>query len=95
MAAEGESRRSRGWRRFLGSTNHEDIGTMYLVFAILAGLVGFYLSIMMRAELMQPGLQIFSDPHTFDVFVTGHGLIMVLFMIMPAMSAASAIGSCL
>ena len=40
---------------------------------------------MMRAELMQPGLQIFADPHTFNVFVTGHGLIMVLFMIMPAM----------
>src|SRR5205085_7044824 len=74
-----------GWRRFVYSTNHKDIGTMYLVFAIVAGLVGGFLSMMMRAELMEPGLQIFSDPHTFNVFVTGHGLIMVFFMIMPAM----------
>jgi cytochrome c oxidase subunit I len=74
-----------GWRRFVCSTNHKDIGTMYLVFAIIAGVVGVFLSMMMRAELMQPGLQIFADPHTFNVFVTGHGLIMVFFMIMPAM----------
>ncbi len=40
---------------------------------------------MMRAELMYPGLQIFKEPHQFNVFVTGHGLIMVFFMIMPAM----------
>ena len=58
---------------------------MYLIFAIVAGLIGAFLSIMMRAELMYPGLQIFADPHTFNVFVTGHGLIMVFFMIMPAM----------
>jgi cytochrome c oxidase subunit 1 len=74
-----------GWRRFVYSTNHKDIGTMYLVFAICGGMVGAFLSMMMRAELMQPGLQIFKDPHTYNVFVTGHGLIMVFFMIMPAM----------
>ena len=74
-----------GWRRFVYSTNHKDIGTMYLIFAIIAGCVGGFLSMMMRAELMEPGLQIFKDPHTFNVFVTGHGLIMVFFMIMPAM----------
>ena len=49
------------------------------------GLIGGFLSMMMRAELMYPGLQIFKEPHTFNVFVTGHGLIMVFFMIMPAM----------
>jgi cytochrome c oxidase subunit 1 len=74
-----------GWRRFVYSTNHKDIGTMYLVFAVVAGIVGGALSMMMRAELMYPGLQIFSNPHMFNVFVTGHGLIMVFFMIMPAM----------
>src|SRR4030088_3320582 len=74
-----------GWRRLVYSSSHKDIGTMYLVFAIVAGLVGGFLSMMMRAELMYPGLQIFADPHTFNVFVTGHGLIMVFFMIMPAM----------
>jgi cytochrome c oxidase subunit 1 len=74
-----------GWRRYVYSTNHKDIGTMYLIFAIIAGLIGGTLSIFMRAELMYPGLQIFSEPHTFNVFVTAHGLIMIFFMIMPAM----------
>ena len=74
-----------GWRRFVYSTNHKDIGTMYLVFAICAGLVGGTLSMFMRAELMYPRLQVFSEPHTYNVFVTAHGLIMIFFMIMPAM----------
>ena len=75
----------RGWRRFVYSTNHKDIGTMYLVFAIIAGLIGGALSIAIRAELMYPGLQVFSEAHTYNVFVTGHALIMIFFMIMPAM----------
>src|SRR3974390_1777447 len=74
-----------GWRRFVYSTNHKDIGTMYLIFAVVSGLIGGTLSMFMRAELMYPGLQVFSEPHTFNVFVTAHGLIMVFFMIMPAM----------
>jgi cytochrome c oxidase subunit I len=74
-----------GWRRYVYSTNHKDIGTMYLVFAIVAGLIGMALSIGIRLELQQPGMQIFRDPHTFNVFTTGHGLIMVFFMVMPAM----------
>ncbi len=73
-----------GWRRYLYSTNHKDIGTMYLVFAIIAGLIGGTFSMLMRAELMFPGMQLM-EPHRFNVFVTGHGLIMVFFMIMPAM----------
>src|SRR3954465_10735524 len=74
-----------GWRRFVYSTNHKDIGTMYLIFAVVAGCIGGFFSMMMRAELMYPGLQVFKEPHTFNVFVTGHGLVMVFFMIMPAM----------
>src|ERR1700748_3731564 len=74
-----------GWRRYVYSTNHKDIGTMYLIFAICAGLIGGFFSMIVRAELMYPGLQIFKEPHQFNVFVTGHGLIMVFFMIMPAM----------
>jgi len=74
-----------GWRRYVYSTNHKDIGTMYLIFAICAGLIGGFLSMMMRAELMFPGMQVFKEVHTFNVFVTGHGLIMIFFMIMPAM----------
>src|ERR1700733_6555170 len=73
-----------GWRRYVYSTNHKDIGTMYLFFAICAGLVGGFMSMMMRWNLMYPGHLIFKDPHTFNVFVTGHGLIMVFLMIMPA-----------
>src|SRR6202051_1548114 len=74
-----------GWRRFVYSTNHKDIGTMYLVFAIIAGLIGGALSIGIRMELMYPGLQIFHETHTYNVFVTSHGLIMIFFMVMPAM----------
>jgi cytochrome c oxidase subunit 1 len=74
-----------GWRRFVYSTNHKDIGTMYLVFAMVAGLVGTAFSILIRAELMYPGLQIFSEPHAYNVIVTGHGLVMIFFVIMPAL----------
>jgi len=74
-----------GWRRYVFSTNHKDIGTMYLVFAIVAGLVGAGLSIGMRMELMYPGLQIFPNSHSFNVFVTAHGLVMIFFTLMPAM----------
>jgi cytochrome c oxidase subunit 1 len=74
-----------GMGRWLFSTNHKDIGTMYLVFALVGGIVGGFLSVMMRLELQEPGMQWFANPHTFNVFVTGHGLIMVFFMVMPAM----------
>src|ERR1700709_75978 len=74
-----------GWRRFVYSTNHKDIGTMYLVFAIIAGIIGAAMSIAIRAELMFPGVQIFHETHTYNVFVTSHGLIMIFFMVMPAM----------
>jgi cytochrome c oxidase subunit I len=74
-----------GWRRYVYSTNHKDIGTMYLVLALVGGLIGGILSIGMRMELMFPGLQLFHETHTFNVFVTSHGLIMIFFMVMPAM----------
>jgi cytochrome c oxidase subunit 1 len=74
-----------GWRRYVYSTNHKDIGTMYLIFAICAGIIGGLLSIAMRYELMNPGIQLFHNTHMFNVFVTAHGLIMIFFMVMPAM----------
>ena len=74
-----------GWRRWVYSTNHKDIGTMYLVFAIFGGLVGGALSLGMRMELQAPGMQIFGDPQMFNAFTTAHGLIMVFFMVMPAL----------
>ncbi|HMM93021.1 cytochrome c oxidase subunit I [Bradyrhizobium sp.] len=74
-----------GWRRWVYSTNHKDIGTMYLIFAIFAGIIGAAMSILIRVELMYPGVQIFHESHTYNVFVTSHGLIMIFFMVMPAM----------
>ena len=80
-----------GWRRYLYSTNHKDIGTMYLVFAIFAALIGATFSIIMRLELLHPGVQYFNnadgtpDGHLWNTIVTAHGLIMVFFVVMPAL----------
>ena len=80
-----------GWRRFVYSTNHKDIGTMYLFISVLAALIGGAFSIYMRMELMEPGVQYMTnedgspDGHAFNVFVTAHGLIMVFFVVMPAL----------
>ena len=65
-----------GWRRFVYSTNHKDIGTMYLVFAIIAGIIGGALSVAMRMELQSPGMQV-HDAHPQRVRPTSHGLIIV------------------
>ncbi len=80
--------------RWLFSTNHKDIGTLYLIFAVLAGTIGGAISGIMRLELSQPGIQYLTwftqgnldaSYHLWNVFITAHGLIMVFFTVMPAM----------
>jgi len=81
-------------QRWLFSTNHKDIGTLYLIFAIFAGTLGGAISGIMRAELAHPGIQyltwftqgnVDASYHLWNVFITAHGLIMVFFTVMPAM----------
>ncbi|MFN3619260.1 cytochrome c oxidase subunit I [Sphingorhabdus sp.] len=85
--------------RWFMSTNHKDIGTLYLIFAIFAGIVGGAISGLMRMELAAPGIQYLQGwasmmagkeasldeaYHMWNVLITAHGLIMVFFMVMPA-----------
>src|SRR3982751_2226812 len=72
-----------GWRRWLYATNHKDIGTMYLLFSFTMFMVGGVLAMLIRAELFQPGLQLF-NPQLYNQLVTMHGLIMIFGAIMPA-----------
>ncbi len=72
-----------GWRRWLYATNHKDIGTLYLWFSFIMFLAGGILALLIRAELFQPGLQLFR-PELYNQFVTLHGLVMVFGAIMPA-----------
>ncbi|MEE8388690.1 MAG: cbb3-type cytochrome c oxidase subunit I, partial [Acidiferrobacterales bacterium] len=72
-----------GIKRWLFTTNHKDIGTLYLWFAFIMFLVGGAMAMIIRAELWQPGLQVV-EPHFFNQMVTVHALIMVFGAVMPA-----------
>lgn len=72
-----------GWRRWLFSTNHKDIGTMYLIFALVMMFLGGGMAMLIRAELFMPGLQLF-QPDFYNNLVTNHALIMVFGVVMPA-----------
>ena len=72
-----------GIMRWITTTNHKDIGTMYLWFSFAMFMVGGVMALVIRAELFEPGLQIV-DPDFFNQMTTMHGLIMVFGAIMPA-----------
>jgi cytochrome c oxidase subunit 1 len=75
-----------GLRRWLFSTNHKDIGTLYLILAVISGLIGAAFSIYMRMELQEPGDQYFGGNYQlYNVFVTAHAILMVFFLIIPAL----------
>ena len=70
--------------RWIFSTNHKDIGTLYLIFGTFGGLLGTGFSMIIRLELATPGdFLIVADGHAFNIVITAHGLLMVFFMIMP------------
>ena len=90
-AADHHDHRPGFFVRWFFSTNHKDIGTLYLLFAIVAGVIGSAFSVIMRMELAEPGAQLLVGPdgqmdgQLWNVFITAHGLIMVFFVVMPAL----------
>nr|ANQ46437.1 cytochrome c oxidase subunit 1 [Tetrabaena socialis] len=72
--------------RWLYTTSHKDIGLLYLGFAFVGGLIGTSLSMLIRYELAMPGRGLLDgNGQLYNVIITGHGIIMLLFMVMPAL----------
>ena len=74
---------AKGWTRWLYTTNHKDIGTLYLLFALVMFFIGGGMAPIIRAELFQPGLQLV-DPLFFNSMTTMHALVMIFGVVMPA-----------
>jgi hypothetical protein len=71
--------------RWFLSSNAKDIGTLYLMFALFAGLIGTAFSVLIRLELSGPGVQYIADNQLYNSIITAHAIIMIFFMVMPAL----------